>query len=154
MGSSYTRHEFVLSAVGQRWWVTGIGTSVVLLYVISAFFLRGVEIWGTTALYAGGAVGGVVAGFVLGTNVYDGLVAGLRAGIYGLIALSVVGAVTLFVLWYSNSGDFFFYWVPLYGFVGFVGFVPVYAITGMVSGAVGVLARRVVVPDHLNPDPY
>lgn len=154
MGSSYTRHEFVLSAVGKHWWVTGLGTSSVLVYVFSTFFIQGADVWGTPTLYAGGAVGGVVSGFVLGTNVYDGLVAGLRAGIYGVLALSVVIIATLFALWYANSGHLFFYWTPLYGFLGAVVFAPLYGLTGMIGGAVGVLARRAVVPDHLNPNAY
>lgn len=154
MGQTYTRHQLVSDFVGRPWWVTAVGTATAVTYVLAAFYYLGPEVWGTGVFYAGGIAGGVAAGFFLGTNIYDGLIAGLRAGAYGVVAIAVLATATFLTLWYAQSGQLFLYWSTFYGLVGFLIFVPIYGLTGMVSGAVGVLVRRVVVPDHLNPHPY
>lgn len=154
MTRNYSRHEFVSDFVGRPWWVTAVGAGTGVVYVLAAYLFLGPEVWGTGVYYAGGVVGGTGAGFVLGTNIYDGLVAGLRAGAYAVVTIAVLATIAFLTLWYSQSGQMFFYWSAFYGLVGFIAFAPIYALTGMVSGAVGVLVRRLVVPGHLNPRPY
>lgn len=154
MGLQYTRYRFVSQFVGRPWWVTAVGTGSVVAYVLAAYFFGGIEMWGTNVVLLGGFVGGLVAGFGLGTNSYDGMVAGLRAGAYGVVALALLAVVTLFVLWYSASQQLFLYWAPFYGAVSVIALVPVYGFSGIVGGAVGVIVRRWLVPDHMNPDAY
>jgi hypothetical protein len=151
MRSSYVHRQYVSQLLGRPWWVTAIGTTAVVLYVLSAYLLHG---WGSSFLYGGGIVGGLAAGFVLGTNSYDGMVAGLRAGAFGVVVVAVLAAITFGVLWHAQSGQLFLYWAPFYGSVGVILFVPIYGFAGLVGGAVGVLGRRWLVPDHLNPHPY
>lgn len=154
MGGQYTRHRFVSQFVGRPWWVTAIGTASVVAYVLVVYLFGPAVQGGRDFVFLGGFVGGLVAGFGLGTNSYDGMVAGFRAGAYGVLALALLAVVTLFVLWYSASQELFFYWAPFYGTVALVALVPVYGFSGIVGGALGVLVRRWVVPDRLNPDAY
>ncbi|MFC5368958.1 DUF5518 domain-containing protein [Salinirubrum litoreum] len=154
MGGHYTRHRFVSQFVGRPWWITAVGTASVVAYVLVVYFFGPALAWGNNIVLLGGFVGGLVAGFGLGTNSYDGMVAGLRAGAYGVVVLALLAVVALFVLWYSASRQLFLYWAPFYGAVSVVALVPVYGFSGVVGGALGVVVRRWVVPDHLNPDAY
>jgi hypothetical protein len=154
MFGHYTRYRFVSQFVGRPWWVTAVGTASVVVYVLLVYFFGSALRLGNNVTLLGGFVGGLVAGFGLGTNSYDGMVAGFRAGAYGVVVLALLVVGTLFVLWYSASRELFFYWAPFYGTVGLVALVPVYGFSGIVGGAVGVVVRRLLVPDRLNPDAY
>lgn len=154
MFGHYTRHRFVSQFVGRPWWVTAVGTASVVVYVLAVYFFGPAVMVGSNLVFLGGFVGGLVAGFGLGTNSYDGMVAGFRAGAYGVLALAVLAVISLLLLWYSASRQLFFYWAPFYGVVGVIALVPIYGFSGIAGGALGVLVRRWVVPDHLNPDAY
>lgn len=154
MVSKYASRRFVSKAVGRPWWITGLGIGAILVYLVAAFSLGGTGIWGTPILYFGGLVGGAVAGFALGTNIYDGLIAGFRAGALAIFVVAILAIAGLFALWFSQSGQLFFYWSWFYGFSWFLVFAPVYGFFGMCSGIFGVLLRRAVVPDRMNPPRY
>lgn len=145
----YTLDQFV----GRPWWVAPLGAVTVVAYVLAAFYVGGFEAGGAVWVYGGG-VGGLVAGFALGTNAYDGMAAGLRAGAFGVVTLTAMATGTFLVLWHTSSGQLFYYWASFYGLVGAIVFVPMYGLTGLVGGAVGVLVRRWTLPDHLNPRAY
>lgn len=139
---------------GRPWWVSTLGSATVVAYVLALFYVGGVDAGRSAWLFVGGVLGGLVAGFALGTNVYDGMAAGLRAGAYGVGALTVVATAAFLVIWQTPSGEPFFYWASFYGLVGAVLFVPIFGFVGLVSGALGVVLRRWTLPDHLNPRAY
>lgn len=146
----YTVDQFV----GEPWWVSTLGAATVVVYVLTLFYVGGLDAARSAWLFVGGLLGGLVAGFALGTNVYDGMAAGLRAGAYGVAALTVVATAAFLVLWQTPSGEPFFYWASFYGLVGAVLFVPLFGFVGLVSGALGVAVRRSTLPDRLNPRAY
>jgi len=114
--------------------VTAVGTAGVVAYVLVAYFFGATVSWGDTVVLLGGFVGGLVAGFGLGTNSYDGMVAGVRAGAYGVGALALLAVVTLIVFWYSASRQLFRCRAPFYGAVSVVALVSVYGFSGIVGG--------------------
>lgn len=148
MNWSRFKHDTINNVFGKQKVPTIVGTLATFVYTLVVIL---VPMGADPSPYLGPAVGGFVAGAVLGTNVYDGLMYGLRAATYGFVLFALTVAIGSFVLFFMATGQTYFYYSSFFGLIVVFGLVPMAGFAGAIAGPIGTLARRFVVPREYNP---
>jgi hypothetical protein len=89
----------------------------------------------------GGLVAGLVAGYVAGGGWGRGTRVGGYAGVVSVCVLAICYVVYNFGTALFGGGTLFLYWVPFFGAFYLVAYSAVFAIGGLVGGAVGAAVR-------------
>ncbi|WP_436927486.1 hypothetical protein [Halosimplex amylolyticum] len=129
-------------------------TTAVFLGAVAGVFFSVLAVVGVVVLAAhvsleispnaflfGGLVAGLVAGYVAGGRLDRGMRVGGYAGVVSVCVLAACYVVYNFGTALVGGGTLFLYWVPFFGGFYLVVYSTVFAIGGLVGGALGAAVR-------------